>query len=171
MLGGAIDEVLADALEQRAERDGLAADGQLALAGARDDQQVVGHLREVVAFLDGGHERLAHVRPVVAGAQGALELGLDHRHRRAQLVAGVGDELPLAVERPPQAIEHVVERLAEPADLVVGGGQRQALVLVRQRHLGRPAAHRLDGREPAVATRSRAPTSARWPGRRRPRRR
>ena len=112
------------------------------------------------------------VGAVVAGAQRALELGLDHRHGRAQLVAGVGDELALAVEGPPQAIEHVVERLAEPADLVVSGGQRQPLAVVRQRDLGRPPAHRLHGaRARPWPRRSPAPTSGRWPGRRRRRRR
>ena len=81
--------------------------------------------------------------PEVVRPQRRLELGLDHRHGRAQLVAGVGHELPLALERGAQAVEHLVQRLAEGVDLVPGRGQRQPLVAVLQRHLGRAAAHRL----------------------------
>ena len=72
---------------------------------------------------------------VSAGAQRSLELGLDDRDRGAQLVAGVGDEAALALEGAAEAIEHLVQRLAEPADLVAGGGQREPLVRAAQRDL------------------------------------
>ena len=88
------------------------------------DQQVFGHLSEVVALLQRGDERLAHLRIVPPGAQRSLQLGLDDRHRGAQLVARVGHEAPLALERAAQAFEHLIERLAQAADLVVGRGQR-----------------------------------------------
>ena len=54
-------------------------------------------------------------------------------------MAGVGHEAALALQRTPQAGEQVVERLAEPADLVVRGGQRQLLVAG-----GGAPPHRLD---------------------------
>ena len=95
--------------------------GQLALAGAREDQEIFGQLREVVALLDRGDQRLAHLGGVSARAQRSLQLGLDDGHGRAQLVAGVGDEVALALERAAEAIEHLVQRFAEPADLVAGG--------------------------------------------------
>ena len=41
--------------------------------------------------------------------------------RRAQLVAGVLDEPPLVVAGRGEGAEHPVERVAEPADLVVAG--------------------------------------------------
>ena len=99
----------------------------------------------MVALLDRGDQRLLHVRIVPAAPQRALQLGLDHRQRRAQLVARVGHELPLAVERATQPAEHLVERLAEPADLVVGLGKGQGFVGAGQGHLLRAAPHRLDG--------------------------
>ncbi len=72
-------------------------------------------------------------------AEGHVDLGPHHRQRRAQLVRGVGDEPPLAVERRVQPVQHRVERVgqllaprrpARPADPLV---QR----LVRQPARGR----------------------------------
>ena len=44
----------------------------------------------------------------------------------AQLVAGIGDEGALVLERVLRATEHRVQRVAEPGDLVVGGRDRQS---------------------------------------------
>lgn len=101
----------------------------------------------MVALLDGGEERLADLRSEVAGPQRSLELRLDHRHRGAQLVARVGHEATLALDRPAEPVEHVVQGLTEAADFVVGGGKGQTLVVGAQRHLGGPPAHGLDRRE------------------------
>ena len=46
--------------------------------------------------------------------------------RRAELVRGVGEEPPLGLARPLEAVEHRVQRRREPADLVVAVGSRQA---------------------------------------------
>ena len=143
----AIREAVADALEQRADGDRLRADGQATVAGAGDHEQVLGELGEMVALLDRGHERGPHLGRVIARAQRALELGLEYGDRRAQLVARVGDEAPLALERAAQPVEHVVERLAQPPDLVAGGREREPLVARRERHLGGAGAHRVDGTE------------------------
>ena len=51
-------------------------------------------------------------------AQRELELGPERRERRAQLVARVGDEAALSREPLLEAVEHVVQRLAETVDLV-----------------------------------------------------
>ena len=58
-----------------------------------------------------------------------LEVGQDARERRAQLVGGVGHELALALERrlglAPRGVElaqHVLQRVGQLADLVVGHG-------------------------------------------------
>ena len=50
--------------------------------------------------------------------EGQLELGLEEGERRAQLVARVGDEAPLAREAVLDPGEHLVERLPQPRDLV-----------------------------------------------------
>ena len=56
-----------------------------------------------------------------------LELGPEQRERRPQLVARIRDESPLARERGLEPAEHLVQRLAEPRDLVVRGRHRQPL--------------------------------------------
>ena len=155
-------EKRADALEQLGQVEPLAPHRQLALAAAGHDQHVLGQLGQVVALLDDSTSASRTCGSCLAGAQRALQLGLDHRHRRTQLVARVRDEAALALERAPQAVEHLVERLAEPADLVVGGGQRQPVVRVGERNLLGSPAHRLDRAQPrGRRARSRAATPAR----------
>jgi hypothetical protein len=145
VLAGAVDEAVAHALEQRGHGERLGPYRQAALAGAGEHQQVLGQLREVVALLHSRHERGPHLGGVLARPQHALELGLEHGDRRAQLVARVRHEASLALEGAAQPVEHVVERLAEAADLVTGGGERQPVAAGRERHPGRAGAHRLDG--------------------------
>ena len=81
---------------------------------------------------------------VFAVAQRQLELGLVQRERRAQLVARVVDEGALALQGGLEPGEHLVQGLAEPAELVVGLRQRQALIGLGRRDLRGAAAHRLD---------------------------
>jgi hypothetical protein len=75
--------------------------------------------------------------------QGELQLGLEDRKRRAQLVACVGDEGPLVLEGFAEAQEHRVQRLPQPGDLIVGRRHRQALVGLGTRDLRGPRSHRL----------------------------
>ena len=147
-LAGATGEAARHPVELLAQLERLRPHGQLALARAREDQEVLGQLREVIAFLDRRDQRLADLGVVPPGAQRSLELGLDHRHRGAQLMAGVRHEAAFAIERAAEAVEHLVQRLAEPADLVAGRRQRQPLVGAAQRDVARAPAHRLDGPEP-----------------------
>ena len=70
-----------------------------------------------------------------------LELAPHHGQRRAQLVRRVRHERALARERVVQAVEHVVERLGEKADLVAGAGGAHAMRDVAGVHLGRGARH------------------------------
>ncbi len=51
-----------------------------------------------------------------------LELCLEHRQRRAQFVAGVGNEAPLPGERPPETAEEIVHRSREACELIPGRG-------------------------------------------------
>jgi hypothetical protein len=74
------------------------------------------------------HGDLAQLVHVGLGV-GQRDVGLraDDRQRRAQLVAGVGEEAALRVERAGEAVEHRVERLAQLAQLVGRAAGRQAL--------------------------------------------
>ena len=59
---------------------------------------------------------------VAATVPGDLQLGAHHRHRRAQLVRGVGHEAPARRRRRLQAAEHAVHRRRQLGDLVVDAG-------------------------------------------------
>src|SRR4029450_4422003 len=60
--------------------------------------------------------------------QGDLQQRPVEGQRGAQLVGGVGDEAPLAVEGVVQARQHGVEGVGQLFELVVGAGQGDALV-------------------------------------------
>ena len=101
-----------------AERDGLAAGGRRVEAGERE--QVVGQPRHPVdrALDHRGRRRAALVGRLGVG-QREVEVRLDDRERRAQLVRRVGDEAPLRREGEVEPREHRVERVREPLQLVV----------------------------------------------------
>ena len=75
----------------------------------------------------------------VGVGEGHVDLGPQHRQRRAQLVAGVGDEPALRVERRLQPVEHRVEARGQLGHLAPGVPQRQTGVerLDRQAARGR----------------------------------
>ena len=75
--------------------------------------------------------------------QRKLELGAKHRERRPELVAGVGDEVALAVDRGLEPVEHLVQRLAEPFELVPGRRNGKPLTGGVGGDGRRPPAHRL----------------------------
>ena len=78
-----------------------------------------------------------------------LDLGAQQRERRAQLVAGVRNEAPFALERGPESREQVVERVAEAGELVARRGDWQPLVEVRFGERRGLCAHTLDRAEGA----------------------
>src|SRR5918992_459614 len=127
-LARTIPEALLDAFEQRVDRQAFRPYRQLPVAASSHDQEVLGQLSQTVALLHRGDQRLSHLGVVAAGSQRTLELRLDHGHGSAQLVAGVGHEAPLTLERAAQAVQHLVERLPQPPHLVMGGWQRKALL-------------------------------------------
>ena len=68
---------------------------------------------------------VARLSSVASGVgEREVEVRLDDRERRAQLVRRVGDEAPLRRERRGRAGEHRVERVGEPLQLVVGPVER-----------------------------------------------
>ena len=83
--------------------------------------------------------QLGHGRGRVA--EGDVHLGADHRQRRPQLVAGVGDEPALAVEGGVQPGQHRVEGVGQLLELVRRPVQPDPLV---QRLLRQPAGGRGD---------------------------
>ena len=84
-------------------------------------------------------------------AQRELQLGLEQRERRPELVARVGDESALACDAPSSRASISFSVVAEPVDLVVGGGHGEAWpgASLRSRPRG---AHASTGRSAAPAS-------------------
>jgi hypothetical protein len=115
-------EALADATEHIIDAYLRGADREPALVRTRDDEQVLGQLHQAIGLLHRRAQRVHELAGRAALPQCELQLRLEDRQRRAQLVAGVCDERPFPFERGLQAFEHPVQRRPQPADLVVGGG-------------------------------------------------
>ena len=108
-------QIAAHVLEETVEVDRLRLD-QLAALGAGERQHVGD---EAVELVEAAQQRDgAFVAAQLVGlAVEQLDLGAQHRERRAQLVRGVGDEVALALERPLEPLEHVVERRGQDPHL------------------------------------------------------
>ncbi len=122
---------------------GRLAPGQVGDAGhqAAELRDLVGDPGEhLLAVLDG------HVR--VLGEH--VDVDPQARERGAQLVAGVGDQAPLRVERPLQRAEHGVERGGEPAELVPAAHLDPPARVAGQRDLLRYPGEPGDRREPGL---------------------
>ena len=139
--------------------DGGEVDGDAAVEAALPPRQRQQRLEQPFLFFPGDEH------PAAGGAQrlgvraGVAERDFEHGpragERRAQLVRGVGDELPLRAERRVQAAEEIVDRVRQFAQVVIRLPDRQPLVQVRGgdplRGGGDPPqrAQRAAGREPA----------------------
>ena len=88
--------------------------------------------------------RLVQLLRSALAAKGEVELCAEHRERRPQLVARIGDEAALSLECRLQTGEHRVQRLAEPAQLVFRRRQRQPPARLGRGHRLRLAPHRVD---------------------------
>ena len=164
-IDGLLDLLDAEALDharhQRRERDLLQVARRAALLAAGDQQQVLGELREAVGLLSCRDEREAPVARLGVGVQRDLDLGLEDRQRGAQLMARGGQELALVARRGVEPVEHVVERLAQPPQLVLGRRERQPCPGGHVGDLRRAATHPLDRPERARGDRvARAPRRA-----------
>ena len=137
-------EAADDAREELVDVDVLDAERDPASVAARDQEQVLGELREALRLA----RRRGHRGPQFGDrarlARGQLELGAEQRERRPQLVARVGDELPLTLEGRLEPVEHLVQRRPEPLQLIAGRRHRQPLAGRLGRDRGRAPAHRLD---------------------------
>ncbi len=109
-------------------------------------------------------DELGRLGPRLRGRRGpVLEGGgeaLDRRHRRAQLVGDVGEELALAGVGGLQPLGHAVERLAQAAQLVVGLAHPRVEAAARDR-LGAVGQVARPSGAGARRARSRAPTPGR----------
>ena len=105
--------------------DGGGVDGRGHLAAGQQEQPG----DQVVRPPGGLADHLAHPPELgdvrVRVGEGHVDLGPQHRQRRAQLVAGVGDEAALRVERRLQPVEHRVEARGQIGHLAPRVPQRQ----------------------------------------------
>ena len=120
---------------------------RLALPGEIDD--VAHEQRELIRLLDQVLEQLLPLgrRQRAIGEQ-YLEVCLQARQRRAQLVRRVGDQMALRHNRALERLQRRVERLRKPPQLVVGRGLEPAPEVGRRRdRLGllRKSPHRPQG--------------------------
>ena len=91
---------------------------QRRLAGAVEHEQILGEPDQALHLLRRRADRALELLGRPRAAQRELELRPQQGERRAQLVARVPDEAPLALEAGIEPLQHLVERLAEPVDLV-----------------------------------------------------
>ena len=73
-----------------------------------------------------------------------LELRLQQRERRPQLVARIRDETPLTGESVADPRQHLVQRLSQPRNLVAARRDGQPVLERRRRDVGGSPPHRLD---------------------------
>src|SRR5439155_23975217 len=100
---------------------------QLAPLGACDQEQVVCELAQAIDRLRRRLDRVAQLLGSTCVAQRELELGPQEGEWRAQLMSRVGDEVPFPLERVLEPLEHCVQRVAEPLELVAGGWHGEPL--------------------------------------------
>ena len=91
----------------------------------RQDEQALGNADEVVHLGRRPHEGASEIAGTALRGQGGVDLGLQDRERRPQLVARVVDEPALALERLLEPVEGEVQRHGQTGERVVGRGHRE----------------------------------------------
>ena len=104
--------------------DVLGAQGQLSVVRPRDHEQILGQPDQAVGLLPRRLKRGPELLGRAATPQRQVDLGPENRERGAQLVARVGHEGALPRERRLEPVEHLVERLPQPRQLVSRLGHR-----------------------------------------------
>src|SRR3990170_715545 len=133
--------------DQLGQVDRFGRDGDLASVGASQRQQA-SHQADHAVHLFVDHLKDLPVRSDIAWlAHSDLNLTLDRRQRRPELVRGVSRELTLAPEGRVQARDHLVECPRQPSDLVVRQFQVKPLAEVLGRDAARQAGQPVDGGE------------------------
>ena len=117
------------------------ADGQAPAVGPGEDEEVLGEPRQPVGLLGAlASAAPARPRPDRRSARSISALRFDSGVR---LVARVVDEPALALDRLLEALEHLVQGLAEPRELVPGVGDGEASPRLGRRDGRRLGPHRL----------------------------
>ena len=132
------------AAEQLIQVDFVPSDREGSFVQSREKQKVLGELRQAVAFISDGAQGGFQVVSLAWALEGELDLRPQVGEWCSQLVAGVGDEAPLSLQRRFQPAEHLVERLAQSCDLVPGGRDGETLGEPLGGDRCRAAAHSLD---------------------------
>ena len=112
--------------------------------GGGDQQQRAREGDEPVGLLAGGADRRPQLLLALGVVERVVELGPHQRERGAQLVPRLRYEGPLALDRPLEAAEHLVERVAERLQLVARRRDGQPLPWRVGGDLRRARAHGLD---------------------------
>ena len=121
-------EALGDRAHQLLRRHALAADRQLAVVRARDQQEVLGEAGQPLRLLgDRRGRRLLELRPRPGRRSASSSSVLKQCQRRPQLVTRVGDEAALVLERRCSRASISFSVRASARDLVTRGGHRQRL--------------------------------------------
>ena len=148
-----------DRLEQRRDADPSRCAAPVALVGAGEHEQILGEPREAVGLLGGRAQRVLELVRRARPAQRELELGLQQRERRAQLVARVGDEAALA-RRAPASSRPSIAFSVSPSRRISSSRARERQPPARARRRDRRGLARASPR-PAAAPppRARSPRS------------
>jgi len=143
--GGERPEPRHDALDELGQRHGPAKELAAGSVGLGELEQVRGQGRQAHGVRVSCLDRLAKGRRVVLVAGRQLQLGLERRDRRAQVVGRGRHEASLPLDALGDAIEKRVQRVRQLADLVVAVRDAEpALEVIHPDHV-RLADHRRHG--------------------------
>ena len=115
---GAALEAHRHTVEELVELDVVESDREGSLVESCEQQQVLGELREAVALGPDRAQGGLQLVPLARTLEGELDLRPEVGERCSQLVARVGDEAALSLDRGLEPAEHLVERLAQACHLV-----------------------------------------------------
>ena len=115
---GAASEAHGHAVEELVELDVVQSDREGSLVESCEQQKVLGELREAVALVPDRAQGGLQLVPLARTLEGELDLRPEVGERCSQLVARVGDEAALSLDRGLEPAEHLVERLAQACHLV-----------------------------------------------------
>jgi hypothetical protein len=117
-ISGAPIEPVRDPFEQLVEGDLVEAQRQLSLVGAREKQEVRRELGQPVGLDPHLAERCLEFRSRARGLERQLDFRLEVCERRSELMTRVRDEASFALQRGLETRKHLVERVAQPGNLV-----------------------------------------------------
>src|SRR5439155_14258056 len=126
-VSGSTFEAHCDYAEELVQVDLVPSDREGSFVHSREEQEVLGELRQAVAFISDRAQGGFQLAPFAWTLEGELDLRPQVREWCSQLVARIGDETPLSLQRRLQPGEHLVERLTQPRDLVLGACDGETL--------------------------------------------